>query len=81
MDPNKFSNFRKLILVYRRAVICIKKWKSKIGLATRDVPNSKINLFAESIRQVISIEQESIFLIFLCIFKSLTKLIQKIFQI
>ena len=61
IDPNKYSNFRKLILVYRRVLICIKKWKSKTGLATGDVPNSKINLFAESIRQVISIEQRKHF--------------------
>ncbi|XP_068214773.1 uncharacterized protein [Palaemon carinicauda] len=60
IDPNDISDFRRLVLIHRRVLRCIMKWKQKIGIEGNPIsPNS--NLFAQALTQIISTEQKLFF--------------------
>ena len=57
LDPSNFSSFRGLVLLYRRVLACIQKWKLKVGIPCQ----TSVNLFAESIKQIIISDQRKYF--------------------
>ena len=59
IDPNDISDFRRLVLLHRRVLRCVIKWKQKIGIEGSH--RRPINLFAEAISQIISTEQQLFF--------------------
>ncbi|XP_068229328.1 uncharacterized protein [Palaemon carinicauda] len=60
IDPNDISDFRRLVLIHRRVLRCVIKWKQKIGIeGSPKPPNS--NLFAQALTQIISTEQKLFF--------------------
>lgn len=59
LDPGKCSNFRKLVLIHRRVLAGIHKWKLKAGIATDGAGD--INFFAEAIKRIILTEQRRYF--------------------
>ena len=59
LDPSECSSFRKLVLVHRRVLSGVHKWKLKAGI-TNNVPGD-INFFAEAIRRIILTEQGKYF--------------------
>ncbi|XP_068200621.1 uncharacterized protein [Palaemon carinicauda] len=60
IDPNDISDFRRLVLIHRRVLRCVMKWKQKIGIeGSSKSPNS--NLFAQALTQIISTEQKLFF--------------------
>ena len=60
VDPSMCSSFRKLILIHRRVLACIQKWKQKAGIVG-GIDTSGLNLFSEAIRNVILTEQRKWF--------------------
>ena len=51
-----FSDFRKLVLIYRRVIILFRKWKSRVGIQhSCDSPYT--NHFSLAIRMLVSVEQ------------------------
>ena len=59
LDPDDFSSFRKLVLLHRRVLACIHKWKLKAGI-TCNVSN-KVNFFAEATKRILLTEQRKNF--------------------
>ena len=57
IDPNDISDFRRLVLIHRRVLRCVVKWKEKIGIK-RSPSSPNINLFAVAICQIISTDQK-----------------------
>ena len=57
LSPSEFSSFRKLVLLHRRVLSCMRKWKSKVGIAVK----TNINLFAEATKQIITCDQRKYF--------------------
>ena len=59
IDISKFSNFRRLILLNRRILMCISKWKDKVGLPSNVPPNS--NYFSLALINVLVADQHKYF--------------------
>ena len=69
LDSSHFSNFRRLVSLRRKVLICVQKWKTKVGLSDERPKNT----FAEATTQVIKADQKKISQKFLTIFKVLRK--------
>lgn len=59
IDFSKFSDFRRLVLVHRRVILCVNKWKSKCSFA--HTPHSESGAFALAIVKIISMDQRKYF--------------------
>ena len=57
LDPSHFSSFRRLVLLYRRLLNCVQKWKLKAGIKADKFDNA----FAEATRLVIKLDQRKYF--------------------
>ena len=58
IDPSIFSSFRRLVLLYRRVLICARRWKEKAGISHG---SNGTNSFAEASRQIIETDQKKYF--------------------
>ena len=57
LDPSHFSSFCKLVLLYRKLLNCVRKWRERVNMSTV----SHKNLFVEAIRLVIETDQREHF--------------------
>ena len=57
LDPSQCSSFCRLVLLHHRVIICVQKWKIRVGLS---VEKSK-NTFAEATTQVIRVDHKKNF--------------------
>lgn len=57
VDSSKFSSFRRLVLLYRRVIMCARKWRLKAGLSVE----KDTNCFAEAANLIIRSEQHKHF--------------------
>ncbi|XP_068243236.1 uncharacterized protein [Palaemon carinicauda] len=60
IDINRFSSFRRLVLVYRRVLMCVQKWKVRAGLKC-DNDDFSTPYFVQALSLLISFEQKKYF--------------------